>query len=184
MIILKKMNIKDMNGFKAGVLKAKCAESSEPVFVARMLGSVRAQESVPTTYGVAIKFKGTFVGNNAQGEECRSVVCYLPSPVDQMLSDQISELQGDKAQLSAPVEFALDVFAVEDKGETGYKFVCKPLLETKLADPVAALASGLPALKIAAPVDATPAIGQDKPEEAQAEEEPADTGKAKAKASK
>jgi len=180
MIILKKMNIKDMNGFKAGVLKGLCAASPDPVFVARMLGSVRAQESVPTTYGVALKFKGTFVGNNAQGEECRSVVCYLPSPVDQMLSDQISEIQGDKASLPAPVEFALDVFAVEDKGETGYKFICKPLLETKLADPVAALSAALPALKLAAPA-AAPAIGQDKPE---TPETPAEEAAPAAKAGK
>jgi len=158
---LKKLTLKDLNNFKKGVLKAKVEASDEPVFVGRILGSVRAQESVPSPYGEALKFKGTFVGYAADGEEARAVVCYLPSPVDEMLSQQINELQGDKPKLEAPVDFALDVFAVEDKGETGYKYVCKPLLETKVADPIAALLTSVPALKLAAPT-AQAAIGSDK----------------------
>lgn len=162
MKVLKKLTLKDLNNFKKGALKALVEASADPVFVGRILGSVRGQESVPSPYGDALKFKGTFVGYAVNGEEARAVVCYLPSPVDQMLSDQINEIQGDAARLESPIDFALDVFAVEDKGETGYKYVCKPLLETKQADPIAALVGQLPALNLAAP--ATPGIGQDKPE--------------------
>lgn len=179
MKVLKKLTLKDLNNFKKGTLAAKCEEVGGEVFVGRIVGSVRAQESVPSPYGEALKFKGTFVGYSQNGEEARSVVAYLPSPIDQMLSDQINELQGDSAKLENPVEFALDVYAVSDKCEAGYKYVCKPLLETKMADPVAAIISGLPTFALP-PSATTPALGQDKPEpetEAPAEE-PAKSGKA------
>lgn len=162
MKVLKKITLKDLNNFKSGALKAQVAGSVESVFVGRIVGSVRSQNVKASPYGDALCFKGTFVGYGQNGEESRAVVCYLPSPVDQMLSDQINDLQGDKPQLEAPVDFALDVFAVEDKCEAGYKYICRPLLETKVADPIAALLGGIPALSLPAP--ATPAIGQDKPE--------------------
>lgn len=162
MKVLKKLTLKDLNNFKAGALKAQVAAAESEVFVGRIVGSVRSQSVKPSPYGDALCFKGTFVGYSANGEEARAVVCYLPSPVDEMLSQQINDLQGTEAQLSAPVDFALDVFATADKCEAGYKYICKPLLETKVADPIAALLANVPALAIAAPT--TPAIGHETPE--------------------
>jgi len=181
---LKKITLKDLNNFKKGALKALVAAASEPVFVGRIIGSVRAQESVPSPYGEALKFKGTFVAYGHDGEEARAVVAYLPSPVDEMLSQQINELQGGKPKLENPVDFALDVFAVEDSGETGYKYLCKPLLETKVADPLAAILGNVAPLKLSAPV-AQAAIGTDAKEEAPATtEEAAPASETPAKAGK
>jgi len=159
MKVLKKITLKDLNNFKTGALKAQVAASSEAVFVGRIVGSVRSQGVKASPYGEALCFKGTFVGYGQSGEQSRAVVCYLPSPVDQMLSDQINDLQGDKPQLESPVDFALDVFAVEDKCEAGYKYICRPLLETKVADPIANLLGAIPALSLPAPT--VPQIGTD-----------------------
>lgn len=176
MKVLKKLTLKDLNNFKKGTLASLCEESGGEVFVGRIVGSVRAQESVPSPYGEALKFKGTFVGYSQNGEEARSVVAYLPSPIDQMLSDQINDLQGDKGKLENPVEFALDVYAVADKCEAGYKYVCKPLLETKMADPVAALVGNLPALALPS-ATAAPALEHKADAETEAEA-PAEAPKA------
>ncbi len=162
MKVLKKLTLKDLNNFKAGALKAQVATAESEVFVGRIVGSVRSQSVKPSPYGDALCFKGTFVGYSATGEEARAVVCYLPSPVDEMLSAQINELQGDKPQLEAPVDFALDVFATADKCEAGYKYICKPLLETKVADPIAVLLANVPKLAIAAL--AQPQLTLDTPE--------------------
>lgn len=159
MKLLKKLTLKDLNNFKPGTLKAAVTDSEEAVFVGRILGSVRAQQVIPSPYGEAIKFKGTFQGYGVDGEEARSTVAYFPSPVDELLSNQIREIQGDKDRLETPVEIALDVFAVADKGETGYKYICKPLLETKVADPIAALLAQVKPLQLAAPVaEETPPV--------------------------
>ncbi|HKY45598.1 MAG TPA: hypothetical protein VJM50_21090 [Pyrinomonadaceae bacterium] len=152
MKVLNKITLKDLNNFKAGQLKAQCAEAEAPVLVGRIVGSVRSQSVKASPYGDALCFKGTFVGYGQDGEQSRATACYLPSPIDQMLSDQINELQGDKERLESPVDFALDVFAVPDKGETGYKYVCKPLIETAVADPIAALLGQIKPLSLAAPI--------------------------------
>lgn len=186
MKVLKKLTLKDLNNFKAGALKAQVATAESEVFVGRIVGSVRSQSVKPSPYGDALCFKGTFVGYSATGEEARAVVCYLPSPVDEMLSQQINDLMGEKSALEAPVDFALDVFAVADKCEAGYKYICKPLLETKVADPIAALLSSIPTLGLAGPeskqiaieMDKTPAIEVETPETPATEaEKPAKGGK-------
>lgn len=156
--ILKKMSLTGLNNWKKGVLKAQCEENDKPVFVGRIIGVVRSQESVPTPFGVALKFKGEFRGYAQDGAESMAVVCYLPSPFDEMLSNQINEIQGDEATLKAAVEFGIDVFAVADKGETGYKFICQPLKEAAPSDPVAALLKSFAPLQIQAKADAAPAL--------------------------
>ena len=175
--ILKKMSLAGLNNWKKGVLKAQVEASDKPVFVGRILGIVRSQESVPTPFGAALKFKGEFRGYGQDGAESMAVVCYLPSPFDEMLSNQINEIQGSDTTLKAAVEFGLDVFAVADKGETGYKFICQPLKEAAPSDPLKALVSSFEPLKLEA-APATPALGHDEPtEEQEAAEAPAATGK-------
>jgi len=182
--ILKKMSLAGLNNWKKGVLKAQVEASDAPIFVGRILGIVRGQESVPTPFGAALKFKGEFRGYGQDGNESMAVVCYLPSPFDQMLSDQVNEIQGSDATLKSAVEFGLDVFAVVDKGETGYKFMCQPLKEAAPSDPLKALVSSFEPLKIGA-APAAPALGHDKAEDEQVAgledlpeaEAPASTGK-------
>lgn len=175
MKVLTKITLKDLNNFKPGTLKAQVQASDAPVFVGRIVGSVRAQFVKASPYGEAIGFKGTFVGYGVDGEESRAVTCYLPSPVDQMLSDQINELQGEKDRLENPVDFALDVFATADKGETGYKYICKPLLETAVADPIANLLKTVAPLKLEAPK----AEGEGEKKEGETPETPAPEGEKK-----
>lgn len=187
MKVLTKITLKDLNNFKPGALKAKCAESDSPVFVGRIVGSVRAQFVKASPYGEAIGFKGNFVGYGIDGEQSRAVVCYLPSPVDQMLSDQINDLQGAAERLENPVDFALDVFATADKGETGYKYICKPLLDTAVSDPIANLLKAIDPLKLEAPKADDKPEGGETPETPAGEtpdtsgEEPAKGGKASKK---
>lgn len=175
MKILKKITLKDLNNLKAGVLKAAVAGNAEPIFVARIIGLVRGLESVPTAYGAALKFKGEFQAFGMDGEEARGVVAYVPSPFDEMLAAQVREIQGEDGNAKVAVEFGLDVFAVEDKGETGYKYVVKPLKEAAPSDPLKALTASFAPLALAAPkAEAAPALEHQV-------EEPAETPKAGAK---
>lgn len=145
--MLTKMSLATLNpSFKKGHLKALVEASSEPVFTGRLIGSVRAKDVVKTTFGDSIKFIGTFQGYGADGGVSVAPVCYLPAPVDQLLADQINVHTDDKGKLKGNVDFAFDVYAVVDKGESGYKYVVKNLVETKVAEPLAALVGSLGAL--------------------------------------
>jgi len=164
MKIAKKLTVKEFGNLTVDALRKKTeAAGDELFFVGRIYGAVRAQEVVETPHGVAIKFKGEFRGVGFDGEEVFSSVVYLPAPSDELLSGALNTAQGDKAAGSVTVEFGFDFYTAKDKGITGYKYVCKPLVETAASDPVARLAASFapPPLKLAG--DAQLALGTDTP---------------------
>lgn len=139
MKLLKKMSHAGLNNTTPAQVKALVDASESAVFIARIIGLVRGQEVISTPHGSSLKFKGEFRGWGIDGEEAMSPVAYLPSPFDELLSNQINDIQGEDGQAKVSVEFGLDVFAVKDKGTVGYKFVVKPLAEAAPSDPLATL---------------------------------------------
>lgn len=174
MKIAKKLTVKEFGNLTVDALrKLTEAAGDELFFVGRIYGSTRAQEVVETPHGVAIKFKGEFRGVGYDGEEVFSSVCYLPAPADDLLSGALNGAQGEGKTGSVNIEFGFDFYTAKDKGITGYKYVCKPLVETAASDPVARLAASFAPvpLKLAAEPQLT--LGTD----TSAEEAPADGGK-------
>lgn len=139
MKLLKKMSHSSLNSSTPAAVKALVDASTAPIFICRIIGLCRGQEVIKTTFGDSLKFKGEFRGWGADGEESMAPVAYLPSPFDELLSQQINDLQGDDGKKAVTVEFGLDVFAIADKGTVGYKFIVKPLIEAAASDPLAAL---------------------------------------------
>lgn len=183
MKIAKKLTVKEFGNLNVARLLAHTLESDKTgavFFVGRIYGSVRAQEVVDTPHGTAIKFKGEFRGVGFDGEEVFSAVCYLPDPADQLLSGILSEVQGGDAAIKQNVEFAFDFFTAPDKGATGYKYVCKPLLDAAPSDPVAKLAAGLPPLQLARPESLQLADQSDKDQTVAGGEASPDAGTEKA----
>lgn len=164
MKILKKMSVSALNNFKKGEMKSMVEGASGPVFVARILGSARKFEVGTTQFGDYIAFSGEFRGWDISGEEAMGVKAFLPSPLDEMLAGQIATTQAEEGNAQKSVEFGADLFIVEDDTEVGYKYLVKPLLETKASDPVAALAAGVAPLQIA-PKTEQLALAVDKAEE-------------------
>lgn len=155
--ILSKLSIKTAVG---DTKQFKQFEKQTPVL--RVIGLVRAKETGTTTYGDFVRFKGEFHATNLlTGEASVSAVCFLPSPVDQMLADVLNgRPEGDKN----PVEFGFDIDVLPDPAtEVGYQYRVRTLVEAKQSDPMEALMTklnGAAPLSIAAPVvrtDADPA---------------------------
>lgn len=147
--ILSKLSIKTAVG---DTKQFKAFEKQTPVL--RVIGLVRAKETGTTTYGDFVRFKGEFHATNLlTGEASVSAVCFLPSPVDQMLADVLNgRAEGDKN----PVEFGFDIDVLPDPAtEVGYQYRVRTLVEAKQSDPMedlmAKLNSAAP-LAIAAPV--------------------------------
>lgn len=167
MKMLKKITIADLNNLKPAQIKELVESAGGEVFIGRFIGIVRTSEPVNSPHGISHKFKGEFRAWDINGEEAVSPVAYLPSPFDELLLSQIEEIQGEDKAKKVNVEFGLDVFAVPHGGATGYKFICRPLLEAAPSDPLAALAKSFQPLSLSAP--STPAL-TDQSAEASVEE--------------
>lgn len=142
MQILKKISISTVNALPKGGFKG----IAERIFAMRVLGQARTSEIVTSQYGDAVKFKGEFRAWGQDGVESVSSVCYLPSPIDGLLSNALEISEGK------PVEFAFDIFVLPDeRSTTGYVYRVETLTEAAPSDPVARLASNLPALALPQP---------------------------------
>lgn len=146
MKLLKKISIRDLNGFKTGDVKALVKDSREEIFVARIIGSARKVTIGTSTFGEYYEFAGDFRGYNIAGVEHAGGKCYLPEPVDALLA---GALAGESA---IAVDFAYDIFVVEDtKTEVGFQYRVQQLTEAAPSEPLLALTSRLPTLALAAP---------------------------------
>jgi len=178
MKIAKKLTVKEFGNLSVDTLRAKTvAAGAELFFVGRIYGSTRAQEVVETPHGVAIKFKGEFRGVGFDGEEVFSSVCYLPAPADDLLSGALNSAQGEGKAGSVNIEFGFDFYTAQDKGITGYKYVCKPLVETAASDPVARLAASFAPVPLKLAGDAQLALGDESGDKAPEGAQEAEGGK-------
>lgn len=177
MKILKKLSVATATASGKAFLNSVTEETP----VLRVVGIARGVEDVPTQFGVARKFKGEFRGTDLQtGELSLSAALYLPSPIDDLLAQQIAQLATDQKNVS--VEFAFDIHVIrspkaDDPNHVGakYEYRVKTLTEAKASDPLAAL---LNAVNSAAPVAlAAPKAEPDPAPATEPEAAPAKKGK-------
>ncbi|WWT38939.1 ssDNA binding protein [Enterobacteria phage PRDroyal] len=139
----------------------------ENTALASIYGRVRGKKVGQSTFGDFIKFEGEFEGVNiATGEVFRSGALILPKVLESLLAGAVD---GENT-----VDFAVEIWAKpSEKGNTGYEYGVKPLIEPAASDELAALRNQV---KAALPAPAA-AAG-----EAAAEAKPAAKAKAKAEA--
>ncbi len=143
MEILKKITISTVNKL-SGTRKDVTARKH----TMRVVGICRSVAVKETPYGVGYGFRGDVTAVNENGEEFRSGVCYLPSPIDEMLYSQVKAIEeaGDK---NAAVEYAFDIFvAPSDKSPVGYSYEMVPLISVEQSDPMKALMGAMPPLPV------------------------------------
>lgn len=152
--ILKKITTRDAledTNFKA-------LETTTPVL--RIAGLVRrAEQGEHAQYGPYYKFTGEFHATDLRtGQTSISSVCYLPSPVDQMLFEAANNGEG-----AGSVEFAFDI-SVKPRPDlqVGYEYVVETLLEAKASSPMDALLNKLGDVPALASPDEKPTKGAKK----------------------
>lgn len=183
MALVKKITTKEFGNLTIKQLAAKVEDAGGKTFIGRIYGSARRKELVETPHGVSVKFMGEFRGEGFDGVQLVSGVCYLPEVAENALAQVMDDVQGGEDAARVNVEFGFDVFAITDKGATGYKYIVEPLLEVKPSDVVASLAAGFAPLPLAAPA-APAALGHEGgdvegQEPTQEEAKPSKGGKAK-----
>lgn len=139
----------------------------ENTALASVYGRVRGKKVGQSTFGDFIKFEGEFEGVNiATGEVFRSGALILPKVLESLLAGAVD---GENT-----VDFAVEIWAKpSEKGNTGYEYGVKPLIEPAASDELAALRNQV---KAALPAPAAPAAAAD------ADAKPAPKAKAKAEA--
>ncbi|WYA79124.1 ssDNA binding protein [Salmonella phage PKJ.Ry.20.3] len=137
----------------------------ENTALASIYGRVRGKKVGQSTFGDFIKFEGEFEGVNiATGEVFRSGALILPKVLESLLAGAVD---GENT-----VDFAVEIWAKpSEKGNTGYEYGVKPLIEPAASDELAALRNQV---KAALPAPAAAA--------AAADAKPAAKAKAKAEA--
>jgi hypothetical protein len=111
--------------------KAKSLKEGEAYSVAVIMGEAASHSVAQSNYGEFTKFKGNFAAVNMRtGERFRSANLILPQIVEHVLSSAIDEAEGS-------VQFALEIgVKYSEKGNTGYVYTIKPLLEPSDSDPL------------------------------------------------
>lgn len=148
MRILKKISVATAVSLPKSFFKELKTETP----IMRLFGLVRGYEIGNSQYGAFFKFKGEFHAIDLDtGEESVSSVAFLPSPVDELLSQQVDTIKesGDK---NAAVEFGFDISVTPDENSTvGFQYRINNLGETRLSDPMQAVAERMRAVALPAP---------------------------------
>lgn len=143
--LLKKISAKTVMGNVKEIAKGMKDGERKDLF--KILGVCTGFKQDESTYGQYTEFHGNFFAiNMLSGEEFEGSKAFLIDPWTGML---LGALEGNES-----VEFAITVSIIaRDDLPTGYEYVGSPMVETKRADPLAALkqAAGLAALP--APTD-------------------------------
>lgn len=105
----------------------------ENTALASIYGRVRGKKVGQSTFGDFIKFEGEFEGVNiATGEVFRSGALILPKVLESLL---VGAVDGENT-----VDFAVEIWAKpSEKGNTGYEYGVKPLIEPAASDELASL---------------------------------------------
>jgi hypothetical protein len=131
--ILKKITVKDV-----------CGEIKKPAtttWLVRVVGIARDYEIGTTNFGQFVRFKGQFRAIKIEtGEVFDSGAMILPDIANNLIYGALSQ-DGSNA-----VEFAFDLGVKPSKSPTEYDYIVSSLIESKEADPLAALLSNAPAL--------------------------------------
>jgi hypothetical protein len=124
-------------------------EVQEDMF--RLIGLVqKAELNTKSQYGDSFKFKGTFKAVRLHdGVEFTSGSLYLPHALEDIVASQIQSAQSEGDE---DVQFVVDIGRKPSKkGQTGYEYTFKPVLQVVQYDPLQALenaakSAGLPVL--------------------------------------
>lgn len=133
--------------------KSKSVEYAHPI--AMIFGEASRTEIGQTTYGEFVRFRGNFAGVNlSTGEKFRAGAMILPPLIQDILAAAVDQADG-------PIQFGLEIgVKPSEKGNTGYEYTVRPLLEPEENDALMLLESKLtPLLSLAAP-DTKPASGK------------------------
>lgn len=138
--LLKKISAKTVMGNVKEIAKGMKDGERKDLF--KLLGVCKGVKTGESTYGEYTEFHGSFYAINLlTGEEFEGVKAFLIDPWTGML---LGALEGNES-----VEFAITVSIIaRDDLPMGYEYVGSPMVETRRADPLAALkqAAGLAVL--------------------------------------
>lgn len=130
--IVQKLTVKTMGA------QPKPHSVKEATDLVQMYGVIRGSEVGTSNFGDFVKFKGEFEGVNLEsGEVVRSSVLILPKMLENILKDSLPT-GDDVTGLNVQVAVVIGVEPSE-KGNTGYAFTVKPLIEPEVSDELAGL---------------------------------------------
>lgn len=148
---------------RAAVANTKAGEAPKEVCVARIAGHATGTGvDTDKTGQVYVHAAGQFAATNMQtGAQYRAGKLYLPGGFHEMVVSEIEKTR----ESGAPVEFAIEIWAVSADNPIGYSYVGRPLFAPAKADPLMQLAARMNEAPIPASLGRTrpaPAIEQKK----------------------
>lgn len=112
--------------------------NEQKIYLFRVVGKANRFDVKMTDLGESVALKGMFKATNADGEEFRAGVCYLPDTASEAVA---GALNGENES----VEFAFDISVItDDSAITGYVYEVKPLIEPTEDDALNRLSDSLP----------------------------------------
>lgn len=121
MKLLKKITTKAL----CGKIKAP-AEGAGTVWLYTVYGIAHGVKTGESTYGLWEAVTGQFEAVTEDGEAFASPVCFLPEPMQGVISAGVRN--GDA------VEFSVRIGVEESDTQTGYEYVCAPKVEPAESD--------------------------------------------------
>lgn len=125
-----------MKGIGAQPPRHSIAEGEHKI-IAVIYGHAHKHDVVTTTFGDSVRFHGAFKAlNSSTGEYYSAGKCFLPDVVTELLVNAIDNMP----ESATSVEFALEIgVEYSEKGNTGYVYTVRPLVELKESEPLLAL---------------------------------------------
>ena len=133
--------------------KSVCGKIEKPKKAEKLfsvIGIANKTKTGQSDYGPWTALVGQFEATNYEsGEIFVAPQCFLPEPLNSMLAGTLEETDEEGKQVTASVQFAVEVGVKPSDVPIGYEYTTKELVEADTADPLAALrdsaAKALPA---------------------------------------
>lgn len=131
MNLVKKITLKDIRVTEN--LKDRL-KADKQIILATFAGVARDVKTGVGTYGQWYKLIGEFYAFvPGTGEEYQSAQCILPDVANNIVVSGLADSD------NRGVDFAFEILAQEDTSQIGYKFLARPLMETKVSNNLAHL---------------------------------------------
>jgi hypothetical protein len=130
--LIRKISAKSVCG------KIEVPKSAKKLFV--VFGHAQKTKSGTTDYGTWTALVGRFEAVNTEtGEVFQSPQCFLPEPMQSMITVSLEELDDDGNRVTNSVQFSIEVGIKPSDVPIGYEYTTKEIVEADTADPLAAL---------------------------------------------